>query len=99
MNFSKRDSNVFTVSVSVDARRKVTFNLTYEELLVRSLGTYHHVINIDPGQVVLDMSVRVTIQESSRISYLQVPVFRTTNEVLEDISGKQKLKNDIIKSF
>ncbi|KAJ9587861.1 hypothetical protein L9F63_018695, partial [Diploptera punctata] len=89
---SARDSNLFTVSVNVEPRRKVTFNLTYEELLIRKLGTYSHVINLDPGQVVLDMSVRVTIQESSRISYLHVPSFRTTNEVLDDmVSGDDPL--------
>lgn len=48
---SARDSNVFTVSVNVEANGKVTFNLTYEQLLTRTLGQYENIINVDPGQV------------------------------------------------
>lgn len=49
--FSARDSNKFTVSVNVEAENKVTFNLTYEQLLPRKLGVYENIINIQPGQV------------------------------------------------
>lgn len=49
--FSTRDSNKFTVSVNVEAESKVTFNLTYEQLLSRKLGIYENVINVQPGQV------------------------------------------------
>jgi len=48
---SARDSNKFTVSVNVEAESKVTFNLTYEQLLNRKLGIYENVINLQPGQV------------------------------------------------
>lgn len=49
--FSARDSNVFTVSVNVEPQSKVTFNLTYEQLLARTLGLYENIINVNPGQV------------------------------------------------
>ena len=49
--FSARDSNRFSVSVNLEPKKKVTFNLTYEELLKRELGVYRHVINLNPGQV------------------------------------------------
>lgn len=49
--FSARDSNKFTVSVNVESESKVTFNLTYEQLLPRKLGIYENIINIQPGQV------------------------------------------------
>ncbi|PSN48673.1 Inter-alpha-trypsin inhibitor heavy chain H4 [Blattella germanica] len=79
-----RNSNLFAVSVNVRALKKVAFNLTYEELLTRKLGVYKHVINLDPGQIVQDLSVQVNIQEFSRISYLEVPAFKTGSEVFED---------------
>lgn len=50
--FSARDSNRFTVDVSVPATQKATFNLTYEELLSRKVGVYNHVLNLNPGQIV-----------------------------------------------
>lgn len=49
--FSARDSNTFTVSVNVEAESRITFNLTYEQLLTRKLGLYENTINIQPGQV------------------------------------------------
>lgn len=48
---SARDSNSFTVSLNVEAQNKVSFNLTYEELLTRKLGQYEHVVTLNPGQV------------------------------------------------
>ena len=48
---SARDSNRFTVSLNVEPLQKVTFNLTYEELLTRTSGLYKHTMNLDPGQV------------------------------------------------
>ncbi|KAJ9587862.1 hypothetical protein L9F63_018696, partial [Diploptera punctata] len=76
-----RDSNRFQVSVNVEPNKKVTFNLTYEELLVRRLNTYRDVINLDPGQIVPDFSVIVNIEESNNITSLKVPALKVTNEI------------------
>ncbi|KAJ9598936.1 hypothetical protein L9F63_010530, partial [Diploptera punctata] len=78
---SARDSNRFTVSVNVEPRKKVTFNLTYEELLTRRLGEYSHVINLHPGQEVRDLQVDVFISESRNITSLRVPEIRSGNEI------------------
>jgi hypothetical protein len=56
------------------------------------LGTYRHVINLDPGQIVNDLKVTTRIEESSNITTLKVPALRTSNEILEDPSGKHSLK-------
>ncbi|XP_039291480.1 inter-alpha-trypsin inhibitor heavy chain H3 [Nilaparvata lugens] len=76
-----RDSNKFGVSVNVEAAGKVLFNLTYEELLTRSLGHYTHIINVNPGQIVKDLAVKVKIQETSDITTLKVPSFKSSNDV------------------
>ncbi|XP_069668862.1 inter alpha-trypsin inhibitor, heavy chain 4-like isoform X2 [Periplaneta americana] len=78
---SARDSNRFTVSVNVEPQKKVTFNLTYEELLTRRLGEYNHVINLHPGQEVRDLQVDVYISESRNITSLRVPELRSGNEI------------------
>ncbi|RZF39064.1 hypothetical protein LSTR_LSTR006601 [Laodelphax striatellus] len=85
-----RDSNKFGVSVNVEAAGKILFNLTYEELLTRSLGHYTHIINVNPGQIVKDLAVKVKIQETSDITKLDVPSFKSTNDVTEG-SGDNKL--------
>lgn len=89
---SARDSQRFTVSVNVEPQKKVNFKLTYEELLTRKLGTYRHVVNLDPGQIVNDLKVTTRIEESSNITTLKVPALRTSNEIVEDPSGKHGLK-------
>ncbi|KAK3610525.1 hypothetical protein CHS0354_008955 [Potamilus streckersoni] len=76
-----RETNKFDVQVNVAAGSMVTFNLTYQELLRRKRGLYHHVVYIDPGQPVLDMIVRVHIQESRKISVVRVPPLR--NDISE----------------
>ncbi|XP_022172077.1 inter-alpha-trypsin inhibitor heavy chain H4-like isoform X2 [Myzus persicae] len=85
-----RDSNKFTVSVNVEAESKVTFNLTYEQLLNRKLGIYENIINLQPGQVVKNLQVIVDIEESSNITTLEVPDIKTSNEIDTKIS-KNKL--------
>ncbi|KAL5240415.1 hypothetical protein ACI65C_007825 [Semiaphis heraclei] len=87
-----RDSNKFTVSVNLEAASKVTFNLTYEQLLNRKLGIYENIINLQPGQVVKNLQVIVDIEESSNITKLEVPDIKTANEIETTIS-KNKLVN------
>ncbi|NEU33950.1 hypothetical protein GN156_25140, partial [bacterium LRH843] len=65
----------------MEAAGKVLFNLTYEELLTRSLGHYTHIINVNPGQIVKDLAVKVKIQETSDITTLKVPSFKSSNDV------------------
>lgn len=47
----------FHVSVSVAAASKVTFELTYEELLKRQLGKYELLIKVQPKQLVKHFQV------------------------------------------
>nr|CAD7428447.1 unnamed protein product [Timema monikensis] len=81
---STRNSNRFTVSVNIEREKKVTFNLTYEELLRRELSVYNHAININPGQIVPDLSVEVYINESSKITTLEVPALKGSNEINQE---------------
>ncbi|XP_058648247.1 inter-alpha-trypsin inhibitor heavy chain H3-like isoform X5 [Onychostoma macrolepis] len=62
----------FKTSVTVAAFSKVTFELTYEELLKRRLGKYELLINAQPMQPVADFKMDVHIQEKPGISSLEV---------------------------
>ncbi|XP_035675357.1 inter-alpha-trypsin inhibitor heavy chain H3-like isoform X2 [Branchiostoma floridae] len=68
--------NKFKVSVNVAAQSKVTFNLTYEELLQRRLGSYELVLSIRPQQVVRHLKIDVRIIETRDIVMLDVPNIR-----------------------
>ncbi|XP_049776700.1 inter-alpha-trypsin inhibitor heavy chain H4-like [Schistocerca cancellata] len=80
---SARDSNVVHVSVNVEAQKKVTFNLTYEELLQREIGAYNLRININPRQLVDDLAVEVRIEEQAALRLVEVPRLQETNEILD----------------
>jgi len=76
-----RDTNVFVVSVNVAAKGDVDFTLVYEELLTRKFGQYEQVINVDPGQIVSDLLVSVTIDESRPLTTVFAPPIKSGNEV------------------
>ncbi|XP_053377299.1 inter-alpha-trypsin inhibitor heavy chain H3-like isoform X2 [Mercenaria mercenaria] len=78
-----RETNRFNLAVTVAPQSKVSFNLTYQELLKRTRGHYEQVIYIDPGQPVPDMDITVAIVESREITDLRVPPLR--NDVMADI--------------
>uniref|UniRef100_A0A670YGU6 Inter-alpha-trypsin inhibitor heavy chain family member 6 n=1 Tax=Pseudonaja textilis TaxID=8673 RepID=A0A670YGU6_PSETE len=64
-----REMEKFRVSTSVEAGRKVAFELTYEELLQRHLGKYQHAISIRPQQLVRNLTVEVSISERTGIDH------------------------------
>ncbi|KAF4523728.1 hypothetical protein B566_EDAN011592, partial [Ephemera danica] len=73
---------------------QTSFNLTYEELLIRRKGRYELAINLNPGQLVREMAVDVYIQEATNITNLQVPAFRSTNEI--DINESETVNDDAV---
>ncbi|XP_014677398.1 PREDICTED: inter-alpha-trypsin inhibitor heavy chain H4-like, partial [Priapulus caudatus] len=82
-----RNTHEFVVSVNVPARSSIACRLQYEELLERRLGTYHHVLDMKPGQIAPDYRVDVYIEESQPVVLLEMPKLRTRNAIL-------KLAND-----
>nr|XP_046239625.1 inter-alpha-trypsin inhibitor heavy chain H3-like isoform X3 [Scatophagus argus] len=62
----------FKTSVTVAAHKKVTFELTYEELLKRRLGKYELQIHARPMQPVKDFKIDVYINEKAGINFLEV---------------------------
>ncbi|XP_039468576.1 inter-alpha-trypsin inhibitor heavy chain H3-like isoform X5 [Oreochromis aureus] len=62
----------FKTSVTVAAHKKVTFELTYEELMKRTHGKYELQIHARPMQPVRDFKVDVHIHEEAGISFINV---------------------------
>eukprot|EP00076_Gallus_gallus_P046431 XP_414253.4 inter-alpha-trypsin inhibitor heavy chain H3 isoform X1 [Gallus gallus] len=86
---SGRKTEKFTVSVNIAAGSKVTFELTYEELLKRHFGKYEMFIKVKPKQLVKDFEIEVNIFEPQGISELEAEGTFITND----------LQNVIKKSF
>uniref|UniRef100_A0A087YLD7 Inter-alpha-trypsin inhibitor heavy chain 3b, tandem duplicate 2 n=1 Tax=Poecilia formosa TaxID=48698 RepID=A0A087YLD7_POEFO len=67
-----RTMEEFKTSVTLAAHKKVTFELTYEELLKRTHGKYELQIHARPMQPVKDFKVDVHIHEKAGISFIDV---------------------------
>lgn len=79
-----REANRFKVDINIAAEGKVTFNLTYQELLQRKKGFYEHTVYVNPGQVVDDMQIEVAVQESREITSVDAMTKVLSNDVYTD---------------
>nr|XP_044991854.1 inter-alpha-trypsin inhibitor heavy chain H3 isoform X4 [Jaculus jaculus] len=91
---SGRKLEKFTVSVNVASGSKVTFELTYEELLKRHKGKYEMYLKIQPKQLVRHFEIDAHIFEPQGISMLDAEASFITNDLLgsaltKTFSGKK----------
>ena len=78
-----RDANVFQMKIRVQPYQTTILELTYEEMLTRKLGEYDHVLFVQPGQVVDQLTISVDIDESMPISKLKVIEFKSELDFLD----------------
>ena len=75
-------------SVNLEAAGKLTFTLTYEELLKRVNSKYEHILHVQPGQLVKDYRVDVYINESLPLRSVTVPELKTDpNEITSQLEN------------
>uniref|UniRef100_H2S045 Inter-alpha-trypsin inhibitor heavy chain H3 n=1 Tax=Takifugu rubripes TaxID=31033 RepID=H2S045_TAKRU len=79
---SGRKMEKFSVSVNIASNSKVTFVLTYEELLQRTLGQYEIVIRVKPKEPVQEFKIVSNIFEPQGISYIDAHATFLTNDLL-----------------
>ncbi|NXL58636.1 ITIH4 inhibitor, partial [Chordeiles acutipennis] len=79
----------FHVSVSIAAASKVTFELTYEELLKRQLGKFELLIKVRPKQLVKHFQIDVHIFEPQGIRFLETDSTFIANELTEALTKVQ----------
>ncbi|XP_073732365.1 inter-alpha-trypsin inhibitor heavy chain H3 isoform X1 [Misgurnus anguillicaudatus] len=89
----------FKTSVNVAALSKVTFELTYEELLKRRLGKYELLINAQPMQAVKDFKINVHIHEKPGISFLELKGDLSTNDLANAIKTTRADKDAWVTFF
>ncbi|XP_027747423.1 inter-alpha-trypsin inhibitor heavy chain H4 isoform X1 [Empidonax traillii] len=84
-----RKLELFHVSVSIAAASKVTFELTYEELLKRQLGKFELLIKVRPKQLVKHFQIDVHIFEPQGIRLLETDSTFMTNDLTEALTQVQ----------
>ncbi|XP_005053021.1 PREDICTED: inter-alpha-trypsin inhibitor heavy chain H4 isoform X2 [Ficedula albicollis] len=86
VKIADRKLEQFQVSVSIAAASKVTFELTYEELLKRQLGKYELLLKVRPKQLVKHFQIDVHIFEPQGIQFLETDSTFMTNELIEALT-------------
>ncbi|KAG7471854.1 hypothetical protein MATL_G00102440 [Megalops atlanticus] len=84
----EREVEKFRVAVSVPSGTRMSFSLTYEELLARRLGHYELVLGLRPGQPVHNLSLEVTVAERSGISFIRALPLRTNRLLSNTVRGE-----------
>ncbi|EHH51255.1 hypothetical protein EGM_10595 [Macaca fascicularis] len=91
---SGRTMEQFTIHLTVNPQSKVTFQLTYEEVLKRKLKQYEIVIKVKPKQLVHHFEIDVDIFEPQGISKLDaqasfLPKELAAQTIKKSFSGKK----------
>ncbi|XP_035750664.1 inter-alpha-trypsin inhibitor heavy chain H4 [Egretta garzetta] len=89
IKITDRKLEQFHVSVSIAAASKVTFVLTYEELLKRQLGKFELLMKVRPKQLVKHFQIDVHIFEPQGIHFLETDSTFMTNELTEALMKVQ----------
>ncbi|KAI3370063.1 hypothetical protein L3Q82_024852 [Scortum barcoo] len=93
----------FKTSVTVAPHKKVTFELTYEELLKRKLGKYELQIHARPMQPVKDFKVDVYIHDKAGINFMEVKGGLSTkalaNAITKTLADKQTSSGYFVHHF
>ncbi|XP_028262667.1 inter-alpha-trypsin inhibitor heavy chain H3 isoform X2 [Parambassis ranga] len=81
-----RTMEEFKTSVNVAGHKKITFELTYEELMKRTHGKYELQIHARPMQPVKDFKVDVYIHEKAGIRFIDVKGGLSTKDLANAIT-------------
>merc|ERR1719411_2151597 len=86
VNKDTRDANRLSVSVNLEPAGKLTFTLTYEELLKRVNSKYEYILHVQPGQIVKDYQADIYLNESLPLRSIHVPELKTNrNEITSEL--------------
>ncbi|XP_054645411.1 inter-alpha-trypsin inhibitor heavy chain H6 isoform X2 [Dunckerocampus dactyliophorus] len=83
----EREIEKFRVAVSVPPGTRMSFSVTYEDLLPRRLGRYELSVGLRPGQPVQNLTLDVTIAERTGISFIKALPLRTSRLLFNNAQG------------
>ncbi|XP_038204649.1 inter-alpha-trypsin inhibitor heavy chain H4 isoform X2 [Arvicola amphibius] len=84
-----RQTEQFEVSVTVAPKAKITFELIYQELLRRRLGTYELLLKVKPQQLVKHFQMDIHIFEPQGIRLLETESTFMTQELADALTTSQ----------
>ncbi|XP_076132393.1 inter-alpha-trypsin inhibitor heavy chain H6 [Alosa pseudoharengus] len=91
----EREMEKFRVAVSVPSGARMSFTLVYEELLSRRLGRYELALGLRLGQPVQNLTVDVSINEPSGISFIKALPLRTSRLLTKTGDGESPASTQV----
>lgn len=95
----EREIEKFRVAVTVPPGTRVSFSLSYEELLSRRLGRYELTLGLRPTQPVHNLTLDVSIAERTGISFLQVLPLKTSRLLSNTVQGETVTKEGVLRDL
>jgi len=86
----------FRVAVSVPPGAEMSFSLSYEELLPRRLGHYELSLGLRPGQPVRNLTLDVSIEETTGLRFLRVLPLKTSRLLSNNVKGETRSNDRIL---
>uniref|UniRef100_A0A8C7QKA0 Inter-alpha-trypsin inhibitor heavy chain family member 6 n=1 Tax=Oncorhynchus mykiss TaxID=8022 RepID=A0A8C7QKA0_ONCMY len=82
-----REIEKFRVAMSVPSGTRMSFSLSYEELLPRRLGRYELTLGLRPGGLVTNLTLDVSIAERTGLSFIKVLPLKTSRLLSNTVTG------------
>ncbi|XP_035595929.1 inter-alpha-trypsin inhibitor heavy chain H6-like isoform X2 [Oncorhynchus keta] len=86
----EREIEKFRVAVSVPSGTRMSFSLSYEELLPRRLGRYELTLGLRPGGLVTNLTLDVSIAERTGLSFIKVLPLRNSRLLYNTVTGESE---------
>nr|XP_029520990.1 inter-alpha-trypsin inhibitor heavy chain H6-like isoform X3 [Oncorhynchus nerka] len=86
----EREIEKFRVAVSVPSGTRMSFSLSYEELLPRRLGRYELTLGLRPGGLVTNLTLDVSIAERTGLSFIKVLPLKTSRLLSNTVTGESE---------
>ncbi|KAK6303311.1 hypothetical protein J4Q44_G00257650 [Coregonus suidteri] len=84
----EREIEKFRMAVSVPSGTRMSFSLSYEELLPRRLGRYELTLGLRPGGLVTNLTLDVSIAERTGFSFVKVLPLKSSRLLSNTVTGE-----------
>lgn len=87
LHLREREIEKFRMAVSISSGSRISFSLSYEELLPRRLGRYELILGLRPGGLVTNLTLDVSIAERTGLSFIKVLPLKTSRLLSNTVTG------------
>ncbi|CDQ59440.1 unnamed protein product [Oncorhynchus mykiss] len=84
----EREIEKFRMAVSVPSGSRISFSLSYEELLPRRLGRYELILGLRPGGLVTNLTLDVSIAERTGLRFVKVLPLKSSRRLSNTVTGE-----------